>query len=118
MRRSWHFATGDASMNAGELNSHSGVSSLRRESRSPVCHRCGAKAARRCVIAAARKPLAGVSSLRRESRSPVCHRCGAKAARREPIRKMSQRIVRNEKGLPLGEALSALITALSHFSLC
>jgi len=35
----------------------------------PVCHRCGAKAARRCVIAAARKPLAGVSSLRRESRS-------------------------------------------------
>jgi hypothetical protein len=30
---------------------------------------------------------------------------------------MLQRIVCNEKGLPLGEALSALITALSHFSL-
>jgi hypothetical protein len=27
-----------------------------------------------------------------------------------------QRIGCNEKGLPLGEALSALITALSHFS--
>jgi hypothetical protein len=31
--------------------------------------------------------------------------------------KMLQQIVCNEKGLPLGEALSALITALSHFSL-
>jgi len=30
---------------------------------------------------------------------------------------MLQRIVCNEKGLPLGEALSALVTALSYFSL-
>jgi hypothetical protein len=52
---------------------------------------------------------------------PVCgivHRCGAKAALRELCHyRMLQRIVCNEKGLPLGEALSALVTALSHFSL-